>query len=812
MLEGRQLLSAVPLGAAPYDTAEFLLGSVTVTPVLLESNGAIDADTEDWTTAEIDQVLANIAEGMQWWVDSLAGMNSVHSLEFTIDDAFATTPVETPYEPISRRSDSYTQYVGRFLADQGYDGTSLTLEEAMREFNHSQRLQHDTNWAFTIFVVDSSNDPDGQFDHLGTFRQAFAFAGGLFMVVPSGRPASTYAHETGHIFWARDEYPGSGSYDDERGYYNTQNTNAVDDAPDGFVQEPSIMTSGYLLQQAYDNNISAASTFAQVGWQDSDADGIFDVLDVPLSLDVSALYSPASNLLQLRGTASAVALPNQNSSGLANDITLNEVSRLEYRLDGGAWQTLASPNQQSAVIDLSYSITDPFSNLEIQAIDDLSGVTSPIIQVPVDRPTAGYAATIDGFAFEDEDQDGQWDEGEYLVPNIVAQVQNVDGIFLGRVEPDDDSGTVYSGNVGGLTLEAIGNTTDGRVAAFPGSAATGSVTFQAGSIFGGFSEDWTAIKQELEVVFDQATSDVSIMAIGREADSIGRLEAYDIDGNLIQKSSSASLAIGETAQLHVHDAQGRIASVRVFGAAGTDVGLDDLRYGPSVSTTSSTFGAFRFDNLPSGQFNLLLESTSSQFVVDTSEVTVDVVAGTTTVLAVPVTRVSSPWTNPIDPLDVNNNGEIQPLDALVVINELNRTSSRGLTDDDLAPPYLDVNGDQMVTPIDALRVINYLNRGDGAGEGESGGPLDFGPPGPSGGQSGFAYGGQLEGEAWQDDELDDHNSNACKPASPVTSTPASSSEPEALNTNLVGPLQDVVPTDPLHASMVDEIFRDLEEL
>ena len=32
------------------------------------------------------------------------------------------------------------------------------------------------------------------------------------MIVPAGRPASTFAHEIGHMFWARDEYPGGGSY------------------------------------------------------------------------------------------------------------------------------------------------------------------------------------------------------------------------------------------------------------------------------------------------------------------------------------------------------------------------------------------------------------------------------------------------------------------------------------------------------------------------------------------------------------------------------------------------------------------------
>ena len=37
------------------------------------------------------------------------------------------------------------------------------------------------------------------------------------------------AHETGHIFYALDEYRGGDPYSASSGYYNTQNRNATDD-------------------------------------------------------------------------------------------------------------------------------------------------------------------------------------------------------------------------------------------------------------------------------------------------------------------------------------------------------------------------------------------------------------------------------------------------------------------------------------------------------------------------------------------------------------------------------------------------------
>jgi uncharacterized protein YkwD len=83
-------------------------------------------------------------------------------------------------------------------------------------------------------------------------------------------------------------------------------------------------------------------------------------------------------------------------------------------------------------------------------------------------------------------------------------------------------------------------------------------------------------------------------------------------------------------------------------------------------------------------------------------------------------RSRSLWTHPLRHLDVNASGTIEPLDALVVINHLNRhgpgpLSPAGTTSN---LPLLDTNGDAAATPLDALLVINYLNRDDSGGEGE----------------------------------------------------------------------------------------------
>ena len=67
------------------------------------------------------------------------------------------------------------------------------------------------------------------------------------------------------------------------------------------------------------------------------------------------------------------------------------------------------------------------------------------------------------------------------------------------------------------------------------------------------------------------------------------------------------------------------------------------------------------------------------------------------------------WTNPTNSHDVNDDGFVSPMDALLVINDLNERGARRLSSHVAGTPYLDVNSDQFVTPIDALTVLNELN-------------------------------------------------------------------------------------------------------
>ncbi|GAB5403866.1 MAG: dockerin type I domain-containing protein [Aureliella sp.] len=714
-LEERRVMTAMPFGATDQDLGEFMLGTVAVTPVFLESDGSLDTSTENWSQSHIDEVLANIDEGLDWWVDTLANKSAIHELSFTVDTTFADTPIQTRYEPISRRSNDYSLYVSEFLTGQGF--TTGNLESQIKEFNHSQRVKHDTNWSFTMFVVPSQNDSDGAFAVGGSFGRAFAFAGGLFMVVPSTRPASTFTHETGHMFWARDEYPGGGSYYARRGYYNTLNENASNNPNPGFVQQPSIMASGTLLNTAYANNDSPESTLAMLGWQDSDNDGIFDVLDVPHKLTGSGYFDEAAGSYEFSGSAIVQTLPNLNPSGLGNDITINRLTHIEYRVDGGAWQIIQEPNEAEVQLDLSIALPSTASTIELRARDAKSTVVSNSFVGRLGRADSTTEPGINGYVWIDANQNGLRDINEFGEQGWTVSVVDQNGIPLelaGGVEPDDlPAGQISSTFRDDLTLRSVGTDGEGRVGVFPDSGtSTGTMNFRGFSRgASSYLANWTDATRQLQTTFSQPTSVFQIDAIGVSNGARGRIDAYNSAGEIVARFTTEPLAAGEVATMTVERSEADIAYVNAGGHAFTSVKLDNLRFGPESTTTTDSRGGYTLPNLPAGQYEVLATPIGNYRSIGAGSMSVQVTSGQATVDVDFGFEVNdSQWQNPINALDVNDDTFVSPIDVLHVVNDINANGSRDLRGSGLqSPPYIDVNGDSFVSAIDVLSVVNYLN-------------------------------------------------------------------------------------------------------
>lgn len=114
-------------------------------------------------------------------------------------------------------------------------------------------------------------------------------------------------------------------------------------------------------------------------------------------------------------------------------------------------------------------------------------------------------------------------------------------------------------------------------------------------------------------------------------------------------------------------------------------------------------------NAEQGSYALVLTATDN----GTPELAVEIP------ISLEVAFNAAPWMNIEQPLDVNADGNVRAIDALAVINYLNRSSSTDVPElVDFRPSFLDVNGNNRIEPIDALKIINFLNRGESEGEGE----------------------------------------------------------------------------------------------
>ncbi len=712
-LEDRRLLSAAPYGAFPDDTGEYMLGDVLVTVVLMESNNnvsSINQNTENWTPALIAATKQKVQAGIEWWEKTLDDRfpTSPHLLDFHFDFTYADNPVLTNYEPISQISDYFQYWMYDLLNPLGYN-TDGSFSDDIRAFNHAQRLAHGTDWAFTVFVVNDTADADDRFALGGSFAQAFSYAGGQFIVSPASRPASTFAHETGHMFWARDEYAGGGSYLDQRGYYNTQNWNAADNPTAGFTQVISLMRENP-LDAAYNAHTSSPSSLAMIGWQDSDGDGVFDVLDVPHTLEGTGYFDPASGRYQFVGISSVQTLPNLNSSGLQNDITLNKISRAEYRVDGGGWQTAATFGTSVATLDLSFSVPASGTHIvEIRTVDGVTGVTSPVFRADTSRPASVLYAGINGFVWNDLDSDTALENDEARLAGWTVRLVDSSGspVNLEQVLEPDNYGT---GAVLTTVHPQAALSLNGDPAGTVIAAAYGSQKAFGSRIGSSTNPTWKPGGVELRVDFTAPVTSVRLDAIGTATADRARLEAYDQWGTLIGRYTTSLLAGGQLETMQVQRPTADIAYVIAKAHSGSAVRLDRLRFGPETAVKTDAQGAYAIAGLPAGRYVVEAVSASGRVVADSRREVmlaegeslgpVDLAAHTGTIS----------WQNPVRPTDVNGDGAVTALDALVLINYINAHSGdSNLPVDDLPSPYLDVDGNGLVTAADVLVVINQLN-------------------------------------------------------------------------------------------------------
>ncbi len=189
-----------------FGTSDVMEGSVAVAVFLVESNGGIDQNLYSWTQADQTTAIAGIIDGLNWWVDQSKAFRLARPLQFTLIPFLANNPAcQVPYEPIIHPGIDAVFWIGTVMRTMG--GTSTDVFANVGAFNEKLRSDNRTDWGYSMFVA---YNPPGTPASFTDGRAAWAYLGGPFtnMLYRSfGWQIGQIAiHETGHIFYACDEY------------------------------------------------------------------------------------------------------------------------------------------------------------------------------------------------------------------------------------------------------------------------------------------------------------------------------------------------------------------------------------------------------------------------------------------------------------------------------------------------------------------------------------------------------------------------------------------------------------------------------
>ena len=324
-----------------YQTSDYMIGHVAVGLILPESNGAQEAKSESWTDKEIARVQSEVQDALDWW----ASLEPAAHLTFTVE---VHTRVPVGYEPIQHGLGEERLWIGESMAALGFE--SVNYFSAVRDYVNDLRDRVGSDWAFTIFVVDSSEDIDGRFAD-GYF--AYAYIGGPFFVMTFDNSAygihnmdAVAAHETGHIFRALDQYAAAGmSCNYRAGYLYVKNGNSQAGG-DCESDAPSIMRGG--ISPYYSRAIDDFAR-GQIGWWDSDGDGVLDPVDAEPRVEarLTAVRGENADMFNFNGLAWQEAV----TSPMLSDVTISHITTVGALVDGETW--VAATPQDGAFDTLS---------------------------------------------------------------------------------------------------------------------------------------------------------------------------------------------------------------------------------------------------------------------------------------------------------------------------------------------------------------------------------------------------------------------------------------------------------------------------
>jgi hypothetical protein len=382
----REIREAPPIAGAPFQsapaTSEFMLGHIAVGVILHESEPGYG--TQNWVQEEEEIATEEVIAGMDWW----ANRSPNEELRFSYEMNYAAPVRVEPMDDGVYRTESL--WASQSLEHLGYSHGNYFTQ--CYHYIDDMRLRYRADWGFVVFILHGRPGQDFG-DYLG-----YSYFGGPYNVnaYPVGDFGPEFldqliAHETGHTFWALDEYASApGICTDRAGYLYVENANKLRGDPECKTDVHCIMRSigGRLLtlQPCY-------YTEGQIGWRDSDGDGIPDILDTNPVIKLATVDTTNvgkivaqdtlySTTVSFEGRAEAVPIKNlnQQSDPFRQDITVERVGA-EYRVDVGPWTGCASVDKWFDSPSEEYRFTvsglEPWTwhTIEIRAVTAHGNVT-----------------------------------------------------------------------------------------------------------------------------------------------------------------------------------------------------------------------------------------------------------------------------------------------------------------------------------------------------------------------------------------------------------------------------------------------------
>jgi hypothetical protein len=306
--------------------SDSMTGTIACCLLFVESDGTIDSNLYTWTTSARDHVINQCLEGASWWANQ-ASSNGISASFYIYYYSPDMSQMSQGYEPILHRSSDDYLWINRIMANLGYSsGTDLAR---VTSFNAWLKSWANTNWAYSCFFAYNPSGAPSTFTD-GYF--AYAYLGGPYIHMLYRNDGwsiydigSIFAHETGHIFWACDEYyqPGYG------GCTSCAPCSSFRPVTNGNCEHPSCNPSGSVPCMMKNNSNALCSyTVAQVGWQSSPQT---QILTIQSGSGGTTSPTPGSYTYDKYSSVSVTANPDANyrfynwsgdASGTNNPITI----------------------------------------------------------------------------------------------------------------------------------------------------------------------------------------------------------------------------------------------------------------------------------------------------------------------------------------------------------------------------------------------------------------------------------------------------------------------------------------------------------